>query len=49
MSLYEILVVVVLVGAGGFAYHLYRKDTQPGASRPSGGEPMFRRETKPKD
>ena len=29
MSLYEILAVVVLVGAGGFAYHLYRSDTRP--------------------
>ena len=27
MSLYEVLAVVVLVGAGGFAWHLYRKDT----------------------
>jgi hypothetical protein len=26
MSLYEVLAVVVLVGAGGFAWHLYRKD-----------------------
>jgi hypothetical protein len=29
MSLYEILAIAVLVGAGGFAYHLYRSDTRP--------------------
>ena len=27
MSLYEVLVVAALVGVGGFAYRLYRKDT----------------------
>ena len=27
MSLYEVLAVAVLVGVGGFAYRLYRKDT----------------------
>jgi hypothetical protein len=47
MSLYEVLAVVVLVGVGGFAYHLYRKDTrprEPGAPAPSeSGEPMFAR------
>ena len=47
MSIYEMLAVVVLVGAGGFAYHLYRKDTrprEPGAPAPSeSGEPMFAR------
>jgi hypothetical protein len=29
MSLYEVLVVAALVGVGGFAWHLYRKDTRP--------------------
>ena len=29
MSLYEVLAVVVLVGAGGFAWHLYRKAIAP--------------------
>jgi uncharacterized membrane protein YebE (DUF533 family) len=27
MSLYEVLVVAALLGVGGFAYRLYRKDT----------------------
>ena len=35
MSLYEVLVVVALVCVGGYAYHLYRKDTRPKAD----GEP----------
>jgi hypothetical protein len=48
MSLYEVLAVVVLVGAGGFAYRLYRKDTRPGAPPPPTGEPMFGRDRKPK-
>ena len=49
VSLYEVLAIVVLVGAGGFAYRLYRKDTAPGAAPPpTSGEPMFRRDTKPK-
>ena len=26
MSFYEALVLVAMVGAGGFAWHLYRKD-----------------------
>jgi hypothetical protein len=26
MSLYEALVLVAMVGVGGFAWHLYRKD-----------------------
>lgn len=53
MSLYEVLAVVVLVGAGGFAYHLYRKDTrprEPGAPAPSeSGEPMFARNKSKRD
>ena len=50
MSPYEILAVLVLAGAGGFAWWLYRSDTrktgadgQPAAPPPS-GEPMFKRE-----
>ena len=35
MSLYEVMAVVVLVGAGGFAYRLYRRDV---AREPSGEE-----------
>jgi hypothetical protein len=48
MSLYEVLAVVVLVGAGGFAWHLYRKDTRSGAARPSpdAGSLMFGRAPK---
>ncbi len=37
MSIYEALVVAALMGAGGFAWHLYRKDTRsrmPGTSEP---------------
>jgi hypothetical protein len=29
MSLYEALAIVALLGAGGFAYYLYRSDTRP--------------------
>jgi hypothetical protein len=36
MSLYEALVLVVMAGAGGFAWHLYRKDTRPRGP----GEPL---------
>ena len=47
MSIYEVLAVVVLVGAGGLAYRLYRKDTRPRepgeAAPPDSGEPMFAR------
>ena len=48
MSLYEALVVAALVGVGGFAYRVYRKDTRPGgpgaADKPAAnGELMFRR------
>ena len=31
MSLYEVLVIVALVVVGGFAFHLYRKDTKGSA------------------
>jgi hypothetical protein len=48
MSLYEILAVVALAGAGGFAYHLYRSDTRPkspGEAAPElpASQPMFAR------
>jgi len=48
MSLYEALVLVAMVGVGGFAWHLYRKDTrprEPGApAAPASGERMFARD-----
>jgi hypothetical protein len=47
VSPYEILAVVALVAAGGFAYRLYRSDIKSGpAARPEGesGQPMFRRD-----
>ena len=46
MSIYEVLVLVAMAGAGGFAWHLYRRDTtadpatkekQAAASRPMFG------------
>jgi hypothetical protein len=47
MSLYEVLAVVVLVGVGGFAYRLYRKDTSQAqevqAKRAAAARPMFER------
>jgi hypothetical protein len=50
VSLYEVLAVVVLVGAGGFAWHLYRKDTRPRGPGeplpPASGEGMFARNAK---
>jgi hypothetical protein len=50
MSLYEALVLVAMAAAGGFAWHLYRKDTGPrgpGESLPpAGGQGMFARNTK---
>jgi len=47
MSPYEILAVVALAAAGGFAYWLYRSDTKPGASKPrpeNEGQAMFGRD-----
>ena len=48
MSLYEVLAVVVLVGAGGFAWHLYRKDTKADPEtrekRVADSQPMFARD-----
>ena len=50
MSLYEALAVVALLGAGGFAWYLYRSDTRPRAgdaqgqtAMREGGESMFAR------
>lgn len=50
MSLYEALAVVALLGAGGFAWYLYRSDTRPTSGDPQGraagregGESMFAR------
>jgi hypothetical protein len=51
MSLYEVLAVVVLVGAGGFAYRLYRKDTtadpETQAKQAATSQSMFARDRKP--
>lgn len=47
MSPYEIIAVIALAAAGGFAWHLYRSDTRPGAPKPPEGEagqPMFGRD-----
>jgi hypothetical protein len=48
MSLYEVLAVVVLVGAGGFAWHLYRKDTtadpETKKKQAAASQPMFARD-----
>jgi hypothetical protein len=46
MSLYEILAVVGLAAAGGFAFYLYRSDTRPGAPAPppNAGQRMFQRD-----
>jgi hypothetical protein len=48
MSLYEALVLVALIGVGGFAYHLYRKDTmqdpETRKKQAAAGKPMFGRE-----
>jgi hypothetical protein len=48
MSIYEILAIIVLAGAGGFAWHLYRSDTRPkspGGKAPEvpASQPMFAR------
>lgn len=47
MSLYEVLAVVVLVGAGGFAWRLYRKDAtadpETRAKQAATSQPMFGR------
>ncbi len=46
MSLYEVLVIVALVVAGGFAFRLYRKDmrgTAEGRPPPASTGRMFER------
>ncbi len=56
MSLYEALAVAALLGAGGFAWYLYRSDTRPRSGDPQGGsavreggESMFARPPADKD
>lgn len=53
MSLYEVLAVVVLVGAGGFAWHLYRKDTmadpETQQKQAAAGQSMFGRDRNKSD
>jgi uncharacterized membrane protein YebE (DUF533 family) len=48
MSLYEVLVVAALLGVGGFAYRLYRKDTSQAqevqAKQAAATRPMFGRD-----
>lgn len=48
MSLYEVLVVAALLGVGGFAYRLYRKDTsqdqEAQAQQAATARPMFGRD-----
>ena len=48
MSLYEVLAVAALLGVGGFAYRLYRKDTSQDqevqAERAAAARPMFGRD-----
>ena len=48
MSLYEALVLVAMVGAGGFAWHLYRKDTtadpETREKQAAAGQSMFGRD-----
>ena len=48
MSLYEVLAVAALVGVGGFAYRLYRKDTSQDqevqAQQAAAAKPMFGRD-----
>ena len=47
MSLYEVLVVAALLGVGGFADRLYRKDTtqdsEVQAKQAAAARPMFER------
>ena len=48
MSLYEVLAVAALLGVGGFAYRLYRKDTSQDqevqAKQAAAARPMFARD-----
>lgn len=45
MSLYEILAIVALAAAGGYAWHLYRSDMRSPRTQQSeaANEPMFAR------
>jgi hypothetical protein len=45
MSLYEVLVIVALAAAGGFAWYLYRSDMRSPRAQQSEAtnEPMFAR------
>lgn len=38
MSLYEVLALAALAGAGGYAYYLYRSDTRAKAPAPGAQE-----------
>jgi hypothetical protein len=52
MSLYEALVLVAMVGVGGFAWHLYRKDATADPEtreKQAANEPMFRRDRRKPD
>jgi uncharacterized membrane protein YebE (DUF533 family) len=46
MSLYEVLVVAALLGVGGFAYRLYRKDASQDqeVQAQQAAKPMFGRD-----
>ncbi len=48
MSLYEALVFVAMVGVGGFAWHLYRKDVKADPAtrekQAAAGQSMFGRD-----
>ena len=48
MSLYEVMVDAALVGVGGFAYRLYRKDTSQArevqSTQAAATRPMFGRD-----
>lgn len=48
MSLYEVLAVAALLGVGGFAYRLYRKDTSQDSEvqvkQAAASQPMFGRD-----
>jgi len=48
MSIYEALVLVAMAGAGGFAWHLYRKDStadpETRERQAAASQPMFGRD-----
>jgi hypothetical protein len=53
MSLYEVLAVAALLGVGGFAYRLYRKDTSQDSEvqvkQAAASQPMFGRDSSKPD